>query len=87
MTQRRSDNKTVLFLLSRYRRGEVHLRATWIFTRADVVANIGVIAAALVVRFSHAERIDLVVGAAIGTYVIKEAFEILGTARAPAESA
>ena len=74
-------NSTVLYLLGRYRTGEVHLRATWIFTRVDVIANIGVILAAIIVRWSKMEWIDLVVGAAIGLYVVKEAFEILAAAR------
>lgn len=74
-------NSSVLYLLDRYRRGEVHLRATWIFTRVDVIANISVISAAVIVRFTHFAWIDLLVGAAIGAYVIKEAFEILSSAR------
>ena len=74
-------NSTVLYLLNRYRAGEVHLRATWIFTRADVMANIAVICAAIVVRLTGLDWVDLLVGAAIGTYVIKEAFEILGDSR------
>jgi Co/Zn/Cd efflux system component len=32
-------NLTVLRLLAPMKAGEVHLRATWLFTRADVVAN------------------------------------------------
>ena len=74
-------NATVLYLLSRYRAGEVHLRATWIFTRVDVIANIAVIGAAIVVRLTGRDWVDLLIGAAIGTYVIKEALEILGHAR------
>lgn len=80
-------NSTVLHLLSRYRAGEVHLRATWIFTRVDVIANIAVISAGLLVKLTHREWIDLVVGAAIGTYVVKEGFEILGSARIARSSA
>jgi cation diffusion facilitator family transporter len=74
-------NSTVLYLLDRYRAGEVHLRATWIFTRVDVIANIGVISAAVIVRLTRLGWIDLLVGAAIGIYVIKEAVEILSSAR------
>jgi cation diffusion facilitator family transporter len=73
-------NATVLRMLGRFREGEVHLRATWIFTRVDVIANIGVIAAGLLVSFTGSRYPDLVVGTAIGVYVIKEAFEILGEA-------
>jgi cation diffusion facilitator family transporter len=75
-------NVTVLRLLRRFRGSEVHLRAAWIFTRADVVANLGVIAAALLVLATRSPIPDLVVGAAIGLYVIREALEIVREARA-----
>jgi Co/Zn/Cd efflux system component len=65
-------------MLGRFREGEVHLRATWIFTRVDVIANIGVIASGLLVSLTGSRYPDLVAGTAIGVYVIKEAFEILG---------
>jgi len=45
-------NATVLRLLRRYREGEVHLRASWIFTRADVIANLGVIVAGSLVLWT-----------------------------------
>jgi cation diffusion facilitator family transporter len=73
-------NATVLRMLTRFRGGEVHLRASWIFTRADVIANLGVIVAALLVSVTVSRTPDLVVGLAIGTYVIKEAWEILSDA-------
>ena len=74
-------NATVLRLLTPFRSGEVHLRATWIFTRADVIANVAVIAAGLTVMLMHLTWIDLVVGAGIGLYVLKEALEILTESR------
>ena len=74
-------NVTVLRLLSRHRDGEVHLRAAWIFTRADVVANAAVILSGLAVIATGIRYFDLAVGAAISLYVIKEAFEILKEAR------
>ena len=74
-------NGSVLRLLHRYRDGEAHLRASWIFTRADVVANVGVIAAGMLVLVTGSRVPDLVVGCLIGAYVIKEAFEILRDAR------
>lgn len=80
-------NSLILYLLNRYREGEVHLRATWIFTRVDVIANVAVICAAIIVRFTHLEWVDLLVGAAIGTYVIKEAFAILDSAQRGGSSA
>lgn len=74
-------NSTVLYLLGRYRDREVHLRATWIFTRVDVIANLAVILSGLAILLAGFRFIDLIVGAAIGLYVIKEALEILREAR------
>jgi len=74
-------NASVLRLLHRYRNGEAHLRASWIFTRADVVANVGVIAAGMLVLVTGSRVPDLVVGCLIGAYVSKEAIEILRDAR------
>lgn len=74
-------NATVLRRLTRFRTGEVDLCASRILTRADVIANIGVMIAALLVAATASRTPDLVVGSAIGAYVIKEAWEILRDAR------
>lgn len=74
-------NASVLRLLGRYRKGKVHLRATWIFTRADVIANIGVIVSGFLVLLTRSRFPDLMAGSAIGIYVAKEAVEILREAR------
>jgi cation diffusion facilitator family transporter len=74
-------NVTVLRMLSPLKSGEVHLRATWLFTRADVVANIGVILAGVLVWWLANPYPDYVIGTLIGLYVIKEAIEILRDAR------
>lgn len=70
-------NAVVLRLLAKHRHGEVHLRATWIFTRADVVADLAVLIAASMVFATGSRYPDLVVGFGIGLYVMREAFEIL----------
>ena len=59
-----------------------NIKATWLCTRADVVANVAVIASAVVLRVSGWRFIDPLVGAAIGAYIVKEAWEILRNARA-----
>lgn len=79
-------NASVLWMLSKQRRDEAHIQATWIFTRADVIANIAVIASGVAVALTDNRYFDLAVGAAIGLYVIKEAIEIFRstrTAKAP----
>lgn len=80
-------NVSVLRLLTRVQSGEIHLRATWICTRADVLANLGVLASGLLVWAFAARYPDLLIGALIGAYVAKEAWEILSEAtRAGADS-
>lgn len=74
-------NASVLHLLKQFRKGEAHLRAAWIFTRADVIANIGVITSGILVTLTHSRYPDLIVGFAIGLYVMKEALEILRDAQ------
>jgi cation diffusion facilitator family transporter len=75
-------NANVLRMLSRQSSEEVHFRATVIFTRVDVVANVAVIVSGVIVLATGFRFVDLAVGAAIGTYVVKEAAEILSEARA-----
>jgi cation diffusion facilitator family transporter len=77
-------NLTVLRLLAPMRSGEVHLRATWLFTRADVVANLGVIFAGLLILWLGVPYPDYAIGTLIGLYVVKEAVEILRDARSEA---
>ncbi len=74
-------NVAVLRMLSPLRSGGVHLRASWIFTRADVVANVGVILSGALVALLESRYPDLIIGTLIGLYVIREAYEILVEAR------
>lgn len=75
-------NLIVLQMLKPFQQGEVHLRATWIFTRADIVANVGVIASAVLVWTTGSRYPDLIVGTAIALYIMREALEILRESRA-----
>ncbi|KLU20677.1 membrane protein [Caballeronia mineralivorans PML1(12)] len=79
-------NVTVLRMLAKYREGEVHMRASWICTRADVVANFGVLASGPMVLATGWRYADLVVGLAISIYVAKEVIEIWQRSRNSGES-
>lgn len=71
-------NGSVLSMLSRYRDSpEIHLRATWIDTRADVVVNLGVLVSGIAIALSGYQKIDLLAGLAIGVFVIKEGIEVI----------
>ncbi len=76
-----SANVVCLKLISKHRDGEVHMRASWIFSKNDVIANIGVIVAALIVYLTGAYWADLFIGVAIALLVIKGGFNIIQQAR------
>lgn len=69
-------NAYCLRLLQTHRDGEVHMRASWIFSRSDVIANLGVVLAGLLVRLTDSRWPDLVVGAAIALVVLKGGCDI-----------
>jgi Co/Zn/Cd efflux system component len=46
-----------------------------------VVANIGVVISGVIVALTNSRYPDLIIGTAIGLYVVREAFEILSEAR------
>lgn len=70
-------NVTCLLLLSRHRQGGAHMRASWIFSTNDVIANFGVILAGVLVSITGSRFPDLVVGSIIGVIVLSGAIRIL----------
>ena len=74
-------NVACLALISKHREGGVHMRASWIFSTNDVIANVGVIAAAILVAWSGSAIPDLVIGAAIAVVVFFGALRILKLTR------
>ena len=57
-------NVTSLWLVARHREGGVHMKATYICTANDVLANLGVIAAGALVAGTGSRLPDLVIGGA-----------------------
>ncbi|MGE3975383.1 MAG: cation diffusion facilitator family transporter [Bdellovibrionales bacterium] len=70
-------NVSCLFLIYKHREGEVHMKASWIFSTNDVLANIGVIVAGVIVRFTGSALPDLVIGFIIAFIVLSGAIRIL----------
>jgi Co/Zn/Cd efflux system component len=70
-------NATSMWLLSRHRHGGAHMKASWIFTTSDVIANLGVIVAAILVRSIGSNIPDLVVAVLIALVVLNGAIRIL----------
>lgn len=70
-------NVVSLVLLQRSKSKEVHMRATMIFTNNDIVINLGVIVAGLLVLWLGSSVPDLVIGAIVFGVVIRGALRIL----------
>ena len=70
-------NVTCLKLLSKHRDGEVHMRASWIFSKNDVIANLGVIVAGILVHFTASRWPDIVIGLIITVLVFRGGVEIV----------
>ena len=74
-------NVTCLVLIARHREGEVHMRASWIFSKNDVIANLGVILAGGLVAWTGSRLPDLVIGLLVALIVIRGGVLILQDAK------
>jgi len=74
-------NISCLALLSKHREGEIHMRASWIFSANDVLANLGVILAGVLVALLDSRIPDLVIGAIIAVVVLSGGVRIIAGAR------
>jgi len=70
-------NLSCVALLAKHRGGGVHLKASWIFSTNDVLANLGVVLAGVLVKVTGSAWPDLLVGAAVGCLVLWGAVRIL----------
>lgn len=70
-------NVACLWLVSRQRDRGAHMKASWIFSANDVLANLGVVSAGLLVAWTGQAWPDLVIGAVIGLVVLNGARRIL----------
>ena len=74
-------NAICLVLIYKHRQGEVHMRASWIFSKNDVIANLGVIAAGLLVAYTDSHWPDLIIGLLIATIVTRGGLHIIKDAK------
>lgn len=66
-----------LFLIHKHKDGEIHMKASWIFSANDVIVNTGVIASGILVYFLKNNIPDLVIGTVVSLIVIKGGLTIL----------
>lgn len=76
-------NATCLILISKHRHGDVNLRASWIFSTNDVIANLGVIVSGLIVWLTSSRLPDLAIGLVVSVLVIRGGMRIIKEARCP----
>ncbi|MCW8831449.1 MAG: cation transporter [Gammaproteobacteria bacterium] len=74
-------NILCLRLISKHRHGGVHMRASWIFSKNDVIANLGVIISGILVYVLDSRFPDLIIGMIIAVIVIRGGLHIIQTAR------
>lgn len=70
-------NASCLWLVSRHRDGGAHMKASTIFSANDVIANLGVIVAGVLVALTASPYPDLVIGTIIAGVVLLGARRIL----------
>ena len=74
-------NSICVVLLAKHRNGEVHLRASWIFTTNDVIVNAGVMLSGVLVWLTSSAYPDLLIGFLISAVVIRGGIAIVRDAK------
>ena len=70
-------NVLCLALITKHREGGVHMKASWIFSANDVIANLGIIIAGALVAWTGSRYPDLIIGFIIAGVVLNGAYRIL----------
>ncbi len=76
-------NAVALIILQRNQDQEAHMQASRIFTANDVIVNLGVITAGVLVWLTNSQIPDLVIGALIFVVVARGAWRIVRLSRQP----
>ncbi len=74
-------NLICVALIRKHREGGVHMRASWIFSINDVIANLGVIISGILVMVLDSRIPDLAIGAFVSLIVVRGGIQILREAR------
>jgi cation diffusion facilitator family transporter len=70
-------NTACLFLLYRHREDDLNMKSTWICSRNDIISNVGVLIAAVLVYFNQSKWPDIFVGLIIAALFIRSAVPLL----------
>ena len=70
-------NLWCLVLIHKHKDGEVHMKASWIFSANDVIVNTGVIVSGVLVYFLKSNIPDLLIGGVISLIVMRGGISII----------
>lgn len=70
-------NGISLYLIYKAKSEEAHMKASWIFTSNDIIVNLGVILAGVLVYATNSRYPDLIIGSIVFLVVIRGAIRIL----------
>ena len=75
-------NSICLYLMQKSKsKDEIHIKASLIFTSNDVIINLGVILAGILVHYTQTNIPDLIIGVVVFALVVQGAFRILKLAK------
>jgi cation diffusion facilitator family transporter len=74
-------NVICLVLIHQHKDGEVHMRASWIFSTNDVIANLGVITGGVLVWILGSRWPDIIIGVVIAIVILRGAWIIIQDAK------
>ncbi len=74
-------NVYCLYLLSSHKEGDAHMKASYICSSTDVMANTGVILAGILVMVTNSSLPDLIIGMIVSVVVLRGANSILKVAK------
>lgn len=69
-------NAGCLLLLLRHRHDDINMKSAWICSRNDIVANVAVVLAGLLVAFTGSYWPDVIVGMGIATLFLQSALGV-----------
>lgn len=70
-------NTICLLLLLKHKDDDINMNSTWVCSRNDIIANLGVLMAAALVGLLNNKWPDIIIGLVIATIFLKSAFSIL----------
>lgn len=70
-------NGISLYLIQMVKSEEAHMKASWIFTSNDIIVNLGVIVAGILVYATSSRYPDLIIGTIVFVVVLRGAIRIL----------